>query len=43
MTRAVPLELNDPEQAELVWGTSEIRNWLVLAGATENLDVEVLD
>jgi len=30
-------------QAELVSGTSEIRNWLVVAGATEHLDVEVLD
>jgi 3-O-methylgallate 3,4-dioxygenase len=30
-------------QSELVSGTSEIRNWLVVAGATEHLDAEVLD
>lgn len=30
-------------QQELVSGTSEIRNWIVAAGATEHLDLEVLD
>jgi hypothetical protein len=30
-------------QDELVSGTSEIRNWIVVAGATEHLDLEVLD
>ena len=30
-------------QEELVSGTSEIRNWVVLAGATEDLDMEVVD
>ncbi|HKF78461.1 MAG TPA: protocatechuate 3,4-dioxygenase [Candidatus Dormibacteraeota bacterium] len=30
-------------QTELVSGTSEIRNWVVVAGATEHLDLEVLD
>ena len=30
-------------QSELVSGTSEIRNWVVVAGAAEHLDVEVLD
>lgn len=30
-------------QADLVSGTSEIRNWIVLAGAAEHLQVEVLD
>ncbi len=30
-------------QEELVSGTSEIRNWIVAAGATEHLDLEVLD
>lgn len=30
-------------QNELVSGTSEIRNWVVVAGATEHLDLDVLD
>jgi 3-O-methylgallate 3,4-dioxygenase len=30
-------------QDELVSGTSEIRNWIVVAGGTEHLDLEVLD
>jgi 3-O-methylgallate 3,4-dioxygenase len=30
-------------QEELVSGTSEIRNWIVVAGATEHLNLEVLD
>jgi 3-O-methylgallate 3,4-dioxygenase len=30
-------------QGELMSGTSEIRNWLVVAGATEGLQLEVLD
>ncbi len=30
-------------QGELVSGTSEIRNWVVVAGATEHLDLEVVD
>ncbi len=30
-------------QAELVSGTSEIRNWAVLAGAVEHLELEVVD
>jgi hypothetical protein len=30
-------------QGELMSGTSEIRNWVVVAGATEQLDLEVLD
>jgi len=30
-------------QEELMSGTSEIRNWVVVAGAAEHLDVEVLD
>jgi hypothetical protein len=30
-------------QGELMSGTSEIRNWLVLAGATEQLELELLD
>jgi 3-O-methylgallate 3,4-dioxygenase len=30
-------------QGELMSGTSEIRNWLVVAGATEQLELEVLD
>ena len=31
------------QQGELVSGTSEIRNWVVVAGATEHLDLEVVD
>jgi len=30
-------------QEELMSGTSEIRNWVVVAGATEHLELEVLD
>ncbi len=30
-------------QEELVSGTSEIRNWIVVAGATEHLSLELLD
>jgi hypothetical protein len=30
-------------QGELVSGTSEIRNWVVVAGATEHLELEVVD
>jgi len=30
-------------QGELVSGTSEIRNWVVVAGATEHLDLDVVD
>jgi 3-O-methylgallate 3,4-dioxygenase len=30
-------------QSELVSGTSEIRNWVVVAGATEHLQLEVVD
>ena len=30
-------------QKELVSGTSEIRNWVVLAGAAEDLDVDLID
>ncbi|HEY4027122.1 MAG TPA: protocatechuate 3,4-dioxygenase [Candidatus Dormibacteraeota bacterium] len=30
-------------QGELVSGTSEIRNWMVVAGATEHLQLEVVD
>jgi 3-O-methylgallate 3,4-dioxygenase len=30
-------------QGELVSGTSEIRNWVVVAGAAEHLDLEVVD
>jgi len=36
-------QLASISQAELVSRTSEIRNWLVVAGATEHLEVEVLD
>jgi hypothetical protein len=35
--------LSSISQAELVSGTSEIRNWIVTAGATEHLGMEVLD
>jgi 3-O-methylgallate 3,4-dioxygenase len=31
------------DQRELVSGTSEIRNWVVVAGATEHLGLEVVD
>jgi len=36
-------QITSVPQAELVSGTSEIRNWVVVAGATEHLDLEVLD
>jgi 3-O-methylgallate 3,4-dioxygenase len=30
-------------QSELTSGTSEVRNWIALAGATQDLKMEVLD
>jgi hypothetical protein len=36
-------EITAVPQGDLVSGTSEIRNWVVVAGATEHLELEVLD
>jgi 3-O-methylgallate 3,4-dioxygenase len=36
-------QITSVPQSELVSGTSEIRNWVVVAGATEHLELEVVD